>query len=186
MNLPNKLTLLRFVLTAIMVVIMGLRPPGWWHWCGLGLFLIASLTDFLDGYLARKLDLRTDFGALMDPLADKVLVCAAFILFVELGSVASWMVIVIVTRELLVTGLRVLAASRQITLAADSGGKLKTVLQIAAVILLFLGAALEESGGADSWLTLLTSLSLWAAVGLTVWSAGVYLWRNRSLYLDEK
>lgn len=185
MNLPNRLTLFRFVLAGILVVVMLIQPGDFWPTLSFIIFAIAALTDFLDGWLARRLNMKTDFGALMDPLADKVLVCAVFILFVEMGKVASWMAILIVTRELAVTGLRVLAASQQVTLAADTGGKIKTILQMAAITLIFIELIASQKNIHPDWLGLMTGILLYLCVILTAISAISYFWRNRSLYLDH-
>src|SRR5579863_6921665 len=133
MNLPNKLTLSRFVLTVVFLaaVFSNVRLH---ETAALLLFSAASLTDYFDGKIARRDKLITNFGILMDPLADKILVCSAFIAFVGLGWIPAWMVVVIVARELAITGLRLLAASKQVLLAAEGYGKHKTISQIVAII----------------------------------------------------
>ena len=129
MNLPNQLTLLRILLSVIFVVLLSLDVTNAYAW-SLLVFLVASFTDFLDGYLARKHNLVTDFGKLMDPLADKILVAAALVLLVEDSLLPAWFVIVILLREFLVTGVRMLALQSQAVIAADRWGKLKTIFQI--------------------------------------------------------
>ena len=124
MNLPNKLTISRILMTVVFLVVLIVEFP--LHYTvALLLFVAASITDCLDGSIARKHGLITDFGKLMDPLADKVLICSAFIAFIELGWMPAWMVVVVVARELAITGLRLLAASKNIVLAAEKQGKNK-------------------------------------------------------------
>jgi CDP-diacylglycerol---glycerol-3-phosphate 3-phosphatidyltransferase len=163
------------------------------------LFAVASFTDYLDGKIARSRNLITNFGALMDPLADKILTCAAFIALIERGAqmnaiagfrVESWMVIVIVSRELAITGLRLLAATKQLVLAAERYGKHKTISQITAILALLV---LEAYGHWGSWAEILLKpwvpwfalTALWVTVLLTFTSGVIYLWRNRELYLRD-
>jgi CDP-diacylglycerol--glycerol-3-phosphate 3-phosphatidyltransferase len=135
MNLPNQLTILRFVLTMGYLALMSWGTI-WAHVGGLLVFIVAAITDFLDGTIARRRNLTTNFGALMDPLADKILMTAAFIMMMELPLlwVPGWGVVLILSREFLITGLRTLAASQGVVLAAMNSGKAKTVLQITFVI----------------------------------------------------
>src|SRR5881397_3001080 len=133
MNLPNKLTLARFVLTVFFLTAMFWRAR-FNDTIGLALFSLASLTDYYDGKIARRDKLITNFGTLMDPLADKILTCSAFIALVGRGTVPAWMAIVIVGRELAITGLRLLAATKNVVLAAEGYGKHKTISQIVAII----------------------------------------------------
>jgi CDP-diacylglycerol--glycerol-3-phosphate 3-phosphatidyltransferase len=159
------------------------------------LFSMAGFTDFLDGRIARKRGLITNFGILMDPLADKILICSAFIAFVELHAnapvkVAAWMVIVIVARELTITGLRLLAASKNVVLAAENFGKHKTISQIVAInALLVLDACNEWPAGVQkfflSWVPPFAEFMLWVAVALTASSGAIYLWRNRAIYMSD-
>ena len=199
MNLPNKLTVSRFVLTAFFLWAV------FWPWLlpgrytlALLLFSVASITDFLDGRIARSRNLITNFGKLMDPLADKILTCSAFIAFVESThltpnapvKMAAWMVVVIVARELAITGLRLLAASKNIVLAAERYGKHKTISQIVAIIALLVTDACQEwpevlKNLFVSWAPMFTLIMLWITVILTAMSGMIYLWRNRALYLDD-
>src|SRR3954466_9228740 len=133
MNLPNKLTLSRFGLTVLFLIVIFSRMP-YHESIALTFFVAAGISDFLHGEIARRRKLITNFGILMDPLADKILVCSAFIAFVERGQVEAWMVVIIVGRELAITGLRLLAASQNRVLAAESFGKHKTISQITTVI----------------------------------------------------
>jgi CDP-diacylglycerol--glycerol-3-phosphate 3-phosphatidyltransferase len=162
------------------------------------LFSVASITDFLDGRIARSRNLITNFGKLMDPLADKILTCSAFIAFVESThlhsgapvKLAAWMVVVIVARELAITGLRLLAASKNIVLAAERYGKHKTISQIVAIIALLVVDACHEwptvlENFFTPWAPQFTIIMLWVTVALTALSGMIYLWRNRALYLDD-
>ncbi len=197
MNLPNKLTVFRFVLTALFL--WALFSPIWYHnTLALVLFSLAGATDFLDGWLARRNRLITNFGILMDPLADKIMTCSAFIAFVESTrldpnapvKVAAWMVIIIVARELAITGLRLLAASKNVVLAAENFGKHKTVSQIVAInALLIVDACAEWPAWLQkiflSWVPAFAEFMLWLTVVLTVASGAIYLWRNRAIYLSD-
>ena len=134
MNLPNKLTTLRMLLVPVFIIVylLGYEIPS------LIIFAIASFTDFLDGYLARKYNLISNYGKIMDPLADKLLVTAALVCMVQTGIVPAWMVIVILAREFAITGLRAVAASEGTVIAAAWSGKIKTVTQMIAIIFLLL------------------------------------------------
>src|SRR5438034_4184707 len=157
MNLPNRLTLTRLVLTLFFLAAVFWRTR-FNDTIALALFSLASRTDYYDGKIARRDQLITNFGTLMDPLADKILTCSAFIAFVGRGTVPAWMAVIIVTRELAITGLRLLAASKNVVLAAEGYGKHKTVSQIVAIITLLIA----ESVGA--W-------GQWAQRDLTAWVA---------------
>jgi CDP-diacylglycerol---glycerol-3-phosphate 3-phosphatidyltransferase len=197
MNLPNKLTASRFVLTVLFLWAL-FSPFRYNDTLALFLFCLAGVTDFLDGKIARSRNLITNFGKLMDPLADKIMTCSAFVAFVEsthLNSnapvkVAAWMVIVIVARELAITGLRLLAASKNIVLAAERFGKHKTISQIACLIaLLVVDASGEWPDGLKNffapWMPGFAEIMLWITVGLTTFSGVIYLWRNRRIYLED-
>ena len=196
MNLPNKLTLSRFALTiAFLAVIFS--EVHWHETYALLLFGFASLTDYFDGKIARKHNLITNFGILMDPLADKILVCSAFIAFVGRGWIPAWMVVVVVARELAITGLRLLAASKNVVLAAEGYGKHKTISQIIAILSVLVLMSYAQWGQfgqtifgfhllfSGSWVAWFTKLSIWVAVALTFTSGALYLWRNRRLYLAD-
>lgn len=195
MNLPNKLTALRFGLTVLFLATMFAQFPGH-ETAALFLFGTAGITDWLDGNIARRRKLITNFGILMDPLADKIMVCSAFIAFVELKWIAAWMVVIIVARELAITGLRLLAASKNVVLAAEGYGKHKTVSQIAAIVFILMFAAYPHWGSfgkvvfgtmisGKPWIEWVADISKWLAVLLTLISGGFYLWRNRALYLND-
>ena len=143
MNLPNKLTLLIILLIPVFIIIMMLDITNHYLIACL-IFIVASITDALDGYIARKNNLVTDFGKFMDPLADKLLVISALICMIESNLVAGWMVIIIVARELTVSILRAIAAADGKVIAASGGGKIKTISQMLAIIILLLGANLNN------------------------------------------
>jgi CDP-diacylglycerol--glycerol-3-phosphate 3-phosphatidyltransferase len=181
LNLPNALSLLRIFLVPFLVVVL-LTPPEswpdpfggqWWQWrdiIALAIFLIATATDFLDGYLARKRGQITKLGTLLDPVADKLLTSAAFISLVEMQLAPAWMVVVVVAREFAVTGFRSIASGEGIVIAASSWGKAKMVTQISAISLLILSNRWEVFAIAGK-------IMLWAAVAVAVISAFEYFSR---------
>jgi CDP-diacylglycerol---glycerol-3-phosphate 3-phosphatidyltransferase len=196
MNLPNKLTISRFVLTVAFMVVMFSQVK-YHETIALVLFVAGGISDFLDGTIARRRKLITNFGILMDPLADKIMVCSAFIAFVGLNWMPAWMVVIIVARELAITGLRLLAASKNVVLAAEGYGKHKTISQIVAIISILVLASYNEWGtvgraifgfhlfGGVPWITWFTELTIWVAVALTFISGWLYLWKNRAIYLQD-
>src|SRR5881394_2811013 len=145
MNLPNKLTISRFILTIAFLGVMVSQVP-FHQTIALILFIAGGVSDFLDGYIARRDKLITNFGILMDPLADKIMVCSAFIAFVGLKWITAWMVVIVLARELAITGLRLLAASKSVVLAAEGYGKHKTISQIVAIISILVLASYEQWG----------------------------------------
>ena len=194
MNLPNKLTISRIMMTVLFLITLFVEFS--FHYTvALVLFVAASITDILDGTIARKRGLITDFGKLMDPLADKMLICSAFIAFIELEWMPAWMVIVIVARELAITGLRLLAASKNIVLAAEKQGKNKTISQVVAIIALLVTNSYGDWGivgsffgftiAGHAWAWWVAEISKWAAVILTATSGIYYLWKNREVFLND-
>ncbi len=195
MNLPNKLTVSRFVLTVAFLAVMFSRVR-FHETIALVLFVVGGMSDFLDGHLARRRKLITNFGILMDPLADKIMVCTAFIAFVGLEWLPAWMAVVVVARELTITGLRLLAASKNVVLAAERYGKHKTVSQIVAIIAILILKSYGQWGApgraifgwqlfGESWLAWFVEIAKWLAVLLTFISGWLYLWKNRVLYLHD-
>lgn len=195
MNLPNKLTVSRFALTALFLAVM-FSPLPHRETIALAVFAAGGITDFLDGTIARRRGLITTFGILMDPLADKIMVCSAFIAFVEFRWMPAWMVVLVVARELSITGLRLLAASRNVVLGAERYGKHKTISQIVAILAILILHAHGEWGTAAQatlgwqiagapWIWWLAAVAKWVAVLLTAYSGWVYLWKNRMLYLKD-
>lgn len=170
LNLPNALTLSRILIVPVLVVVLLTKTSGW-QFIGLGLFLVASLTDFLDGFLARRRKQVTALGKLLDPAADKILTSAAFISLVGLGLAPAWMVVVVVAREFAVSSLRSLAAAQDVVLAASFAGKVKTTTQIVAISLLIISGRL---GAFD----VLAPVSLWVALAATLYSGIEYFVRN--------
>ena len=193
MNLPNKLTVARLVLSFVFVALLSIESIPFGKTAALVVFCIAAITDFLDGYLARKHNLVTNFGKLMDPLADKILMCAGFVLLTRLELIPAWIVVVILSREFLVTGLRLLASAEGVVLAAENLGKYKTVFQIVTVIYFLLILAATES--AFAWISplfeirlfssaILGQLLIWVSLILTLLSGVSYVWKNRKILGD--
>ncbi len=170
MNLPNKLTCLRVLLIPFFIFFMLTDAAGAASkYIALAIFVIASLTDFLDGYLARRDNLVTNFGKFMDPLADKLLVCSALICFVEQGLLAAWIVIIIIAREFAISAFRLIASDAGIVIAASYWGKFKTVSQMIMTILLILHIPA---------LAVLEQVFIWLALALTVISMVDYFAKN--------
>ncbi len=171
-NVPNTLSLIRVFLAPLVLLFLSLRIDtpvasgisdlSWGDLLAAFVFIVASLTDAFDGYIARKYKLVTTLGKFIDPLADKVLVIAAMLALIELGRLPAWIVMVIITREFIVTGLRLVAAAEGVVIAASKGGKLKTCCQIAALIMLILNIPYGMH-------------LMWVAMILTVWSGMDYL-----------
>ena len=173
MNLPNTLTTIRMILIVPFVMIMQIAPDGNGRFAALAIFIIASITDFLDGYIARKNHLVTNFGKFMDPLADKLLVSAAMICLVSMDRLPAWMVIIIISREFAISGFRLIAAETGIVIAASGWGKFKTVSQMIMIILL-----IANLGGI---FTILEKIFMWVALILTVVSLADYIWKNKKV-----
>lgn len=177
MNLPNKLTILRMILIVPFVIFMLVPMGAAAKWIALALFIIASMTDWLDGYLARKNNLVTTFGKFMDPLADKLLVCAAMICLVEMGKIPAWIVIIIMSREFIISGFRLVASDKGVVIAASYWGKFKTVSQMIMIILMIMDIPA---------LSVLTTIVMWIALILTVVSLLDYLAKNKDVMKDQK
>ena len=190
MNLPNKLTIIRMILI-IPFVLLLLGHANEWGWfvalfggimeyvdyIALAIFIIASLTDLIDGKIARKYNLVTNFGKFMDPLADKLLVCAAMIALVEMGRIPSWIVIIIISREFIISGFRLIASDNNVVIAASYWGKFKTTFQMVMVCLMIANI---------SKLQILTDIIMWIALALTVISLIDYLVKNKDVMKDTK
>lgn len=177
MNLPNKLTMFRVILIPFFVVFLLVDITLYDKWIALAIFIVASLTDLLDGKIARKYNLVTNFGKFMDPLADKLLVCSALICLVELDMIPSWMVIVIIAREFIISGFRLIASDNGVVIAASYWGKFKTTFQMVMICLMI--ADIEQ-------ISLLTDIVMWIAVALTVISLIDYLVKNKDVMKDTK
>lgn len=177
MNLPNKLTMLRVIMIPFFVFFMLVRITAVDKWIALAIFIIASLTDLLDGYIARKYNLVTNFGKFMDPLADKLLVCSALICLVGLGKLPAWMVIVIIAREFIISGFRLIASDNGVVIAASYWGKFKTTFQMIMICLLIADIAS---------IAIFTTVITWIALILTVVSLVDYLVKNKDVMKETK
>ena len=177
MNLPNKLTVLRVLMIPFFVwfTLVDL-VPGYSKYIAVGIFIVASLTDLLDGKIARKYNLVTNFGKFMDPLADKLLVCAALICLVAMNRLTAWIVIVIISREFIISGFRLVASDNGVVIAASYWGKWKTTFQMLMIIVLLL-----DLGGAFD---LIGQILTWVALILTVVSLVDYLVKNKNVILE--
>lgn len=198
-NIANLITLSRIVVTPLYLIFI-FRPELWAKWTAGLLFAWGAISDYLDGYFARKYNLKTSFGALMDPLADKILILSVFVSFIQLDLVPTWMVVIIAAREFLITGLRQIAESRGVIIAASRGGKHKTISQIVAisVILAILCARATAAAYQVNWDGMIDHLGFWGswlngfidygpywlmfyATFMSVWSGVDYFVRNRNV-----
>ena len=175
MNLPNKLTIIRVCLIPFFVAALLFDHGNNYTMRIVAnvLFIVASLTDLFDGKIARKYNLVTNFGKFMDPLADKLLVCSALICLIELGQLPAWVVIIIISREFIISGFRLIAAENGVVIAANYWGKFKTVSQMIMIILLLI-----DLGGVFD---ILEQIFIWLSLALTVISLITYIWQNRSV-----
>ena len=174
MNTPNKLTIARMILVPFFVlfILTGCGGDANRYIC-LAIFVVASITDWFDGHLARKNNLVTNFGKFMDPLADKLLVCSALICMIELDRLPAWFVIIIIAREFIISGFRLIAAENGVVIAANYWGKFKTVSQMVMIILLIL-----NFGGVFE---ILTQIFVWVSLALTVISLITYIVQNKNV-----
>ena len=190
MNLPNKLTVFRVILIIPFVILLlgGYAQWGWFtalfggiigitDYIALAIFIVASLTDLLDGKIARKYNLVTNFGKFMDPLADKLLVCSAMICLIEMGRIPAWVVIIIISREFIISGFRLVASDNNVVIAASYWGKFKTTFQMIMVCLMIANI---------SALAVLTQIVMWIALVLTIVSLIDYLVKNKGVLADGK
>lgn len=193
MNLPNKLTLLRVILILPFVICLLASHQKWSAFGGaipyleyvaLFIFIIASLTDLIDGKIARKYNLVTNFGKFMDPLADKLLVCAAMIVLVEMERIPSWIVIIIISREFIISGFRLIASDNGVVIAASYWGKFKTTFQMIMICMMIVMDAPLFAG--IPAFGILTSIIMWVALVLTVVSLIDYLVKNKAVLNDTK
>ena len=174
MNTPNKLTIARMIIVPFLVIFL---LTGWGgeanRYISLTLFVVASVTDWFDGYLARKNNLVTNFGKFMDPLADKLLVCSAMICMIDLKRLSAWFVIIIIAREFIISGFRLIAAENGIVIAANYWGKFKTASQMIMIILLILHF--------HGIFVILEQIFIWLSLALTIISLITYIWQNRTV-----
>ena len=174
MNTPNKLTVARMILVPFLVLFMLTDLGGEANrYIALAIFVVASVTDWFDGKLARKYNLVTNFGKFMDPLADKLLVCSAMICMIDLKRLSAWFVIIIIAREFIISGFRLIAAENGIVIAANYWGKFKTASQMIMIILLILHF--------DGIFVILEQIFIWLSLALTIISLITYIWQNRTV-----
>lgn len=180
MNLPNKLTIFRVMLIPFFVLFLLLDPENQiYRWISLSIFVVASLTDMLDGKIARKYNLVTNFGKFMDPLADKLLVCSALICLVETKQLAAWIVIVIIAREFIISGFRLIASDNGIVIAASYWGKFKTVFQMLMIIVLIANIN-------HPVFDIISNVLICVALVLTIISLLDYVIKNKSVLKEQK
>ena len=200
MNLPNKLTIVRVILIVPFILLLLGSHEGWgWfqavfgeehvipEFLALAAFITASLTDMLDGKIARKYNLVTNFGKFMDPLADKLLVCAALIVLVEMGRIPSWIVVVIISREFIISGFRLIASDKGVVIAASYWGKFKTTFQMIMIGMMIVEdvPVFVDFGGGKVF-GILTTIIMVIALGLTLISLVDYVWKNKDVMKDTK
>lgn len=174
-KLPNWLTTIRMFFVSVFVVLYYIGFSGWNYWA-IAVFIIASITDILDGYLARKYHCVSDFGKLMDPMADKLLVLAALIVILDCGKIEAWVVLIIIGREFLISAFRMVAASKGVVIQAGWIGKVKTIVQdIGSVVILLNGA----------WFIFAGKIILYLSAALSVWSCAEYMIKNKSVMKSD-
>lgn len=180
MNLPNKLTILRVIMIPFFLVFLylGYDGPGFWKWIALGVFITASLTDMLDGKIARKYNLVTNFGKFMDPLADKLLVCSALIALTDMERIPAWIVIIIIAREFIISGFRLIAAEKGTVIAAGIWGKCKTAVQMVMICIL-----IADIGG--EVIHVIELVFIYVSLALTIISLFDYLISNKDVLKDN-
>jgi len=172
-NLPNQLTILRTILIIPFIILL----LSGYDYISLAIFVFASLTDWVDGKIARKYNLVSNFGKFMDPIADKLLVCAALIALVELGRIPSWVVIIIISREFIINGFRLIASDNGVVIAASYWGKFKTTFQMVMVCLMLANIQAIQ---------VVTDICMWIALALTIISLVDYLVKNKDVMKDTK
>ena len=179
MNLPNKLTTFRVILIPFFVFfLLVLNMTGINHYIAAAIFIVASLTDLLDGKIARKYNLVTNFGKFMDPLADKLLVCSAMICLIQTGQLAAWIVVIIIAREFIISGFRLIASDNGVVIAASYWGKFKTTFQMLMVIVLILNVQMP-------FFQILGKILTYAALILTVVSLIDYIVKNKDVLKEQ-
>ena len=181
MNLPNKLTILRVILIPFFVFFLLTEFVPYHDLIALVIFIVASLTDMADGKIARKYNLVTNFGKFMDPLADKLLVCSAMICLIPLGQLAAWIVVIIIAREFIISGFRLIASDNGVVIAASYWGKFKTTFQMLMIIVLIL--ELQFPNAVFHWLGIILT---WVALALTVISLIDYIVKNKDVLKEQK
>lgn len=186
MNVPNKLTIIRVFMIPLFVILLlfeDILP--YFNFFALAVFALASFTDFLDGHIARKYNLVTTFGKFMDPLADKILVCTALIMLIEFDRIPAVVVAIIMARDFIISGFRLIASDKGIVIAAGWLGKIKTVVQMVMCMLLLFTAGDTFDGIIFDIARVLGQIAMWLALILTVLSLIVYIWDNREVLRDK-
>ncbi len=180
MNLPNRLTLLRVILIPFFIVfyMTELIPQPYGRYVALVIFILASYTDHLDGKIARSRNIVTNFGKFMDPLADKLLVCSACICFIEKGKIAAWIVIIMIAREFIISGFRLLAATNGVVIAAGIWGKIKTVVQMCMIIAILIDLPYF-------WFYIIEQVLIYASMALSVFSVTDYIIKNIGVFRED-
>ena len=181
MNLPNKLTLLRVCMIPLFMIFALIENTPC-QLIAVLVFLVASLTDYLDGYIARKCNLVTDFGKFMDPIADKLLVMSAMVILVSQNRMPAWVCVVMLAREFIISGFRLVAAGKGTVIAAGMTGKIKTVTQMIAIVMLFLFS--NATGGGSGFFYFISNLVLYVSAIMSIVSCVEYVWNNREVIAD--
>ncbi|MFH1664807.1 MAG: CDP-diacylglycerol--glycerol-3-phosphate 3-phosphatidyltransferase [Candidatus Omnitrophota bacterium] len=194
MNLPNKITVFRILLAFVFMILLFSRGVVF-KASALGVFALAAFTDYLDGFIAKKYNIISDFGKIMDPVADKVLTLSAFLAFVEMKLIPAWMIVIIIMRELLITGIRVMALRHHAVLPAGKGGKHKTVSQMLSILVILVFIVIKEMGTGtvgfwntsfEYWYRQLIFVLMMITVILTTISGVSYLAGNKEYLFNEK
>ena len=180
MNTPNKLTILRIILIPIFVVLYYINFDGWFYWSA-AIFIIAAITDTIDGQLARRTGQVTDFGKFADPIADKLLVMSALLILMERGKIPAWLSIILLGREFIISGFRLVAAGKGNVIAAGIAGKIKTVTQLVAISIMLLDDPIEKWTGIPVGLIL-----LYISAALSIWSCAEYIIKNKDALSQMK
>lgn len=175
MNLPNKLTVLRVILVPVFVLFLLANITPYDKWIALVIFIVASLTDLLDGKIARKYNLVTNFGKFMDPLADKLLVCSAMICFIAMNKMPTWMVLIVIAREFIISGFRLVASDNGVVIAASYWGKFKTAFSMVMIIFVIMDIA-------NPVFYVITQILIWVSLVLTVISLVDYVLKNKDIF----
>ena len=175
MNLPNKLTVLRVILVPVFVLFLLANITPYDKWIALVIFIVASLTDLLDGKIARKYNLVTNFGKFMDPLADKLLVCSAMICFIAMNKMPTWMVLIVIAREFIISGFRLVASDNGVVIAASYWGKFKTAFSMVMIIFVIMDIA-------NPVFYVITQILIWVSLILTVISLVDYVLKNKDIF----
>lgn len=184
MNIANKLTISRIILAGFFILFLFIKGAGA-KFMAMAVFLAACVTDYYDGYFARKAGDITAFGKLMDPIADKILILGAFLAFVEMEIIPAWMVIIIIAREFVITGIRIMALSQKKVLSAEKGGKHKTVSQMVAVIAILIFLIIRDSGFSFRYMEdfkIAVYLLMLITVGMTLTSGISYMIKNKEIF----